>query len=289
MSSGLPDGSKIKLIVTDLDGTLLNNGGKVSERTKEVIKKILKKYPDLHFVIATGRTRQATTYVREVLDINNRPKTEYLYSNGCVVFDSNNNIIYENTLPLDYVLKFHELMQKDPKSLYCYTYGDDIIAFDEMFAKEVYRLLKENVTLMTVEDHINKVKSGEMTNINKVSYVGFFASPETLAQLEELRKEYNLEKAQYDSYIVEYMPHGTNKGTGLAQLIKNLNISKEEVVAFGDGGNDIELFQNVGWPIAVENANEILKPYAKYITKSNEEDGVADVLEKIFLKDEIEN
>jgi len=80
------------------------------------------------------------------------------------------------------------------------------------------------------------------------------------------------------------MPPNTNKGTGLAQLIKNLGIKKEEVLAFGDGGNDIELLQNAGWPVAMANACDALKSIAKLTTKSNSEDGVADMLEKIFLK-----
>jgi len=80
------------------------------------------------------------------------------------------------------------------------------------------------------------------------------------------------------------MPPNTNKGTGLAQLIKNLGIKKEEVLAFGDGGNDLELLKNAGWPVAMENACEALKPLAKLTAKSNAEDGVADMLERIFLK-----
>ncbi|ORX60024.1 hypothetical protein BCR36DRAFT_342292 [Piromyces finnis] len=289
MASQLPDGSKIKLIATDLDGTLLNDEGQVSEKTKEVVGKILKKYPHLHFVIATGRTRQATIYVREALNIINKPNTESITSNGCVIHDSNNKIIYKNTLPSEYILKFHDLMIANPKALYGYTYGDGFVVFDEIFAKKLREIIKENVTVMEEEEHINKVKSGEMADINKVSYMGFFAGQETMKKLEKLKEEYNLEKAQYDSIIVEYMPHGTNKGTGLAQLIKNLNISKDEVIAFGDGGNDIEFLQNAGWPIAMENARDVLKPFAKYIAKSNSEDGVADILERIFLKDEITN
>lgn len=82
------------------------------------------------------------------------------------------------------------------------------------------------------------------------------------------------------------MPPNTNKGTSLVRLIEKLNIKKEEVLAFGDGNNDLELFQNAGWPIAMENAGDKLKSYAKLVTKSNAEDGVADVLEKIFLNNE---
>lgn len=110
-----------------------------------------------------------------------------------------------------------------------------------------------------------------------------------MKQLKELGNEYNLEFAQYTPAIVEYMPYKTNKGTGLIQLIKSLNISKDEVIAFGDGGNDLQLLQNSGWPVAMENACDELKPFAKIITKSNVEDGVADLLERIFLKEESNN
>jgi len=82
------------------------------------------------------------------------------------------------------------------------------------------------------------------------------------------------------------MPHQTNKGTGIIQLIKILNISKDEVMAFGDGDNDLEFFESVGWPVAMGNACDALKPYAQLTTKSNAEDGVADMLERIFLREE---
>ena len=102
-------------------------------------------------------------------------------------------------------------------------------------------------------------------------------------------KEFNLEYAEYSPTVVEYMPYQINKGTVLTQFIKNLNISKDEVMAFGDGGNDIQLLQSAGWPVAMENARDVLKPYARLITKSNIEDGVADLLEKIFLKEDLKN
>jgi len=104
-----------------------------------------------------------------------------------------------------------------------------------------------------------------------------------------LGKEFNLEYAEYSPTVVEYMPYQINKGTVLTQFIKNLNISKDEVMAFGDGGNDIQLLQSAGWPVAMENARDVLKPYARLITKSNIEDGVADLLEKIFLKEDLKN
>jgi len=111
------------------------------------------------------------------LGIVNKPNTESLLSNGCVVYDSNDNVIYKKTLPIEYILKFHEVMQSNPKTQYCYTYGDGMVTFDEIFAQKVNEMIGENITVMNVEDHINKVKSGEMADINKVSYIGLFTGP----------------------------------------------------------------------------------------------------------------
>jgi len=164
--------------------------------------------------------------------------------------------------------------------------------FDEGFGRILGQIMQESVNIEDKEEHIKKVISDEDSNINKIS---FFASgnkkegEEILRILRELGKEFNLEYAEYSPTVVEYMPYQINKGTVLTQFIKNLNISKDEVMAFGDGGNDIQLLQSAGWPVAMENARDVLKPYARLITKSNIEDGVADLLEKIFLKEDLKN
>ncbi|ORX82268.1 hypothetical protein BCR32DRAFT_326930 [Anaeromyces robustus] len=297
MTNSLPEPSQIKLIATDLDGTLLNKKGQVSERTKTIIKKILKKYPDLHFVIATGRTRPSTIHVREALGIMDRPNTESLQSNGCVVYDSKGEIIWQNLLPIEYVLKFHEFIKAYPQAVYFYASGDDIISFEDKFFKRPHlgskkpnSGYKKNPQVYNKEEYIKRVELGE-SKINKVSLF-VHVSPETeemRQKLQELGKEYNLECCHSMPWFIEYMPYNTNKGTGLTELIKSLNIDKDEVIAFGDGGNDLELFQSVGWPVAMENACNELKLYARLTTKSNVEDGVADMLEKIFLKDDLAN
>lgn len=287
MTTELPDPTKIKLITTDLDGTLINPEGDISERTRTVIKKVLEKYPNLHFVIATGRARPATQAIREKLDIINRPNTESLLLNGCIIYDYKGGIIWQNTLPKEFVVKFHNLLKKYPKENYFYSAGEDAIMFDEEWAKRSHERYHENTVVLDKEEHIKQVESGE-SKINKLCLIVTDSeeNKKIREQLEEIRKGYNLEFAYSTSFFLEFMPPQTNKGTGLAQLIKSLNITKDEVIAFGDGGNDVDLLKNAGWPVSMANATQELKAISRIETKSNAEDGVAYLLEKIFLKEE---
>jgi len=79
------------------------------------------------------------------------------------------------------------------------------------------------------------------------------------------------------------MPLLGNKGQGIQTLQKMLNISPEHILCFGDGNNDLTMFEQSKYGIAMGNAIEALKKKAVYVTKSNAEDGLADALEKIFL------
>ncbi|OUM68360.1 hypothetical protein PIROE2DRAFT_3958 [Piromyces sp. E2] len=164
----LPDGTKIKLIATDLDGTLLNHNSQVSERTKIVISKILEKYPDLHFVIATGRTRPAILKVREALNIIDKPNTESLLSNGCIAYDYNGEILWQNILPKDFVIKFQEVLKPYPKCVYFYAAGDDMITFDEKWARMARERVGERAQAGKKEQFIEDIKSGKI-QVNKVS------------------------------------------------------------------------------------------------------------------------
>lgn len=149
---------------------MLNDKGEVSEKTRKVINKILEKYPDLHFVIATGRTKQGTIPIREALGILNRPNTESLLCNGCIIYDSYGNVSWQNSLPIDYILKFHNLLKSYPNAVHFYTVDNGLITFDEMWAKKAREIIKDNIFIEDREEYIKRVESGE-SKINKVGYV----------------------------------------------------------------------------------------------------------------------
>jgi len=287
MTNELPDGSKLKIIITDIDGTLLTPEGKISERTKNVIGEVLKKYQDLHFVLASGRARPATQQIRKVLNINGRPNTESLLSNGCVIYDSDGGILFQKSIPTEFFVKAHKIIKPSSDVVYMYSSGDDAFTFSEPWAKEIKDKYEEQTVVVKMDEFVRKIETGELM-VNKFCFLTRQPSEveRIKAALEDLKKEYNLECAYSAGLFLDYMPINTNKGTSLSQLIERLNISREQVIAFGDGGNDIQMLQMAGWPVAMANASNELKSYAKLIAKSNAEDGVADMLERIFLKKE---
>lgn len=283
----LPKASAIKLIATDIDGTLLTPTGKLSERTRNVVRRILNKYPDLHFVLASGRARPATLHIREKLDIMNRPHTESLLSNGCVIYDSNSNVLYQDTIPSDFFIKAHKIIKPSTQYTYLYSTVEDAFTYNDRWVKTIKEKFDEQVLIIDKDEFVEKVETG-IVQVNKFCFLvsELKEAEEIREKLDDLRKAFKLKCLYSTGPYLNYMPPNTNKGTSLVRLIEKLNIKKEEVLAFGDGNNDLELFQNAGWPIAMENAGDKLKSYAKLVTKSNAEDGVADVLEKIFLNNE---
>ncbi|OUM68356.1 hypothetical protein PIROE2DRAFT_3954 [Piromyces sp. E2] len=287
MNVELPEASKIKLISTDLDGTLLNSKGRVSERNRNVIRKVLDKYPDIHFVIASGRGRPATMRVRQDIGIMDRPNTESILCNGCILYDSKGKILWQGLLPNELILKIHKIVPSLSQPCFEYSSGDDAIFFEERWSKFTREMFDEQTITEDMDEFSKRIEADE-TKINKVCFM--VSEPSKINEaLNDLKKEYNMELCHTTPIYIEYMPPNTNKGSGLIHLMNILNIKKEEVIAFGDGNNDIEYFQNAGWPVAMANACEKLKSYARLTTKSNEEDGVADLLERVFLKEELMN
>jgi len=246
---------------------------------------VLEKYPDLHFVLASSRARPATKDIRNELGISERPNTESILCNGCVIYDSVGNILWQNIIPIGFITEFHDIVKNHTPDNYMYSSGDDAYMFDENWGKKAHDKYQENIILIDKEEYIKKVKSGE-SKVNRVCFMVKSKDEveEIKKKFENIRNKYHLECVYFPNIFLDYMPNQTNKGTGIKQLIKLLNISKDEVLAFGDGNNDIELLKNVGWPVAMANATDQLKSHAKIITQSNAEDGLANLLENIFLK-----
>ncbi len=154
-----------------------------------------------------------------------------------------------------------------------------IKSFDAMlsFAKDCKTCLKE--VCFSVVDEISEDES-----IIKIMLID---EPDVLdkaiAKLpKEVGEKYNLAKST--PYFFEIINKESNKGLGLKALADYLNVDKDEIIAVGDAGNDLDMIEFAGLGVAMENGHSNVKEAANYITKSNNEDGVAEVVKKFILK-----
>ena len=137
-------------------------------------------------------------------------------------------------------------------------------------------------TRIPTDDIIGLVE-GETRNLDKVQAL-FADMDEREKAWKELEKVEGLELVGSLKYNIEVNAAGVNKGTGLVNLGKLLGISREEIMACGDGDNDTVMLREVGLGVAMANAEDQVKEVADYITLSNDEDGVAKAIEKFALE-----
>ena len=132
-------------------------------------------------------------------------------------------------------------------------------------------------------DDIHALLEWENRGLDKVQAL-FADMEERKKAWEELSREEDLELVGSLGYNIEINARGVNKGTALVELGRLLGIRREEIMACGDGDNDTVMLREAGFGVAMGNAEEETKDAADYITLTNEEEGVADAIEKFVLR-----
>lgn len=286
----------IKLIATDMDGTLLNAAHEITPENQAAIK--FAQEHGITVVIATGRAfYEANTPVAET-DL----KVPYICLNGAEVRDETFNIMSTSHLNHSLVNKITTTLKKEDIYYQVYT-NRGIYTEDPQRDLEIYIDIAEragqkadvekiknsiqkridNGTLKIV-DNYDKIEEipGELimkilafdSDLGKIDLVG-----------QELAKSPNLAVSSSSRGNLEITHSDAQKGIALATIAKQLGIDLENVMALGDNLNDISMLERVGYPVAMDNAAPEVKAVAKYVTDSNENSGVGKAIMK-FLKDE---
>ena len=269
---------RIKLIVSDIDGTLVNNNGDLSPQTIQIVKKLQEK--DILFSLASQRVHSSIVPLAKQLNI----KIPLISLNGTLIQDVKGKVVLNKSIIDEkYVkkaLKFAETYYV--KIALCYN--DEIIyTEDNSVIKDFMTRLGTTYTLVkSYDDHMNNVLEIIMSgNDRKVMkhIQGKMQPPFGLF----LKVKYYRSQTFQGVFNIEIIRKGVSKRTGLKMLTKYLNISKDEVMVFGDWYNDRDLFQFGGTNIALENAVDELKEMADYVTdKSNDDGGVGEFLKMFY-------
>ena len=273
--------NKMKLVAMDLDYTLLDDQKRISPHTQEVLRAAVAN--GVQIVPATGRIFKAIPdFLRETEGIR-----YYICCNGATIYDRvEDKVIYTNHLPKESVFRIFDVLDKYHCTQDIYRNGQGYMEarfLDHLRDYGVSDTMFELVhrTRKVVENLREDIKR-EPLGIEKTQ--GFFDVEEERQQcMKELR---SLNIASVSSSVgnnIEINQFHCDKGDGLAHLAEYLGIPIEEVMACGDADNDTLMLKAAGFSVAMENASEDLKEMADFITKSNNEDGVAYAIEKFVL------
>lgn len=272
---------KIKMIGLDLDGTLLNEKKELLPYTKEVLRRALDK--GVVVLIATGRPWMGIPE-----ELRTFPGMRYaLTSNGARILDiREGTVLIEQLLSRESAKKALEICGKYDTLQEVYYDGQGYASADKMAHVEKYHHNPNmweylRTTRIPVQD-IFRLVDEEERGLDKVQAL-FADMNERRLAWDELSRVDGLELVGSLGYNIEVNAAGVNKGTGLIELGKLLGIKREEIMACGDGDNDTVMLREVGFGVAMANAEDQVKAAADYITDSNDNEGAAKAIEKFVL------
>lgn len=264
---------KYKLIICDMDGTLLSSKHNISEYTKNIISKISEK--GIIFIIATGRPYLDAKFYKNQLGL----KSYLVTSNGATIHNEKDEEIISETIPanlVENILKF----EVDKKIYHRNIYVDNdwyieykIDGLDEFHAESgfSYKILD--------------FKNFKIRNVTKIFYLAEEININLLEKKILKNFQDNLTMTLSSPYCLELMKKGINKAYAVKKIADSLNISLHETIAFGDGLNDYEMLSIVGKSFIMGNASSRLKEKLpnREIIGTCDEDAVAKKLEELFL------
>lgn len=273
---------KIKLIALDLDGTLLTNEKKISPYTMEILEKAIEQ--GVIITIATGRP-----FMGIPEELRTFQGIQYaMSSNGAKIINvANGDIIMENLLPAELAMKMLEIGNHYDALQEVYFEDQGYVDEDKMKHLEKYHHNPNmweyfRTTRKQVPDIISLAKEKHQ-DMDKVQML-FADLSERDAAWKEIEKVEGVTQVDSLGYNIEINSAGVNKGAMLLELGAMLGIKREEIMACGDGQNDIAMVQMAGLGVAMGNAKDSVKKVADYVTDTNEEQGVAKAIKKFVLE-----
>ena len=272
----------IKLIASDLDGTLMSSDHiTVAPRTKSALLSARDK--GIKIAIATGRALDFTAGVTAQI-----PFVDYVVcSNGASVYDRNNGkFIYRNTVSAEITSQAVRLLSTLP--VYYNIYIDGKI-YVQKGAEKYFKntglptvFLEEFASKLTVCDDIIVATDGMDAELIDV----FYGSDDLKKTIFDFFESHGLVLTSALAGVVSATAVGSDKGSALKGLGGILDIKPDEMMAFGDASNDSTMLKFAHYSFAMENGDEICKASARYSAPSNAEDGVAQMIEKYALSEE---
>jgi len=260
------DLSKVKLVVSDMDGTLLNSKGEVSDLFFELFHKLKKQ--NIHFCAASGRQYHSIVHKLALI----KDDIFIIAENGGIA-KKKDEIFVLNSLSVEKIKTIIPVL-RTINDTYIVLCGKKS-AYIETTNKHFTTILDEYYTVHETVPDLTKIADTE--DFLKIAvYHSKSSEANIYPAIKHLKKEY-LIKISGKNWL-DISDEKANKGNALREVQKRLNISKEETLVFGDYHNDIEMLQEATFSFAVKNAHKDILKIASYSTESNDNFGVEKIL-----------
>lgn len=264
-----------RMIVLDLDGTLTNSAKQITPHTRQTL--IRAQQQGVKVVLASGRPTYGIVPIANELELSAYGGYIMAYNGGEIINWSNKEVIHAQVLNPEVLPYMYRQAQENGFAIV--TYRDNYVITetpnDEYVQKEAILNVMQTFMVDNFLEYID-------FPIPKCLIVG---EADPLHQLEikmhEQLKETN-EVYRSEPYFLELVPKGIDKAQSLAVLLDKVGIRREEVIACGDGFNDLSMIRYAGLGVAMQNAQPVVREAADFITLSNDEDGVAHVVERFI-------
>lgn len=268
---------KYKLLVLDVDGTLLNDEREISKRTLAALLKV--QQMGVRIVLASGRPTYGLMPLAKTLELGNYGGFVLSY-NGCQIIKAQNGeILFERRINPEMLPYLEKKARKNGFAIF--TYHNDTLITDSSDNEYIKNEALLNNLKIIKEDEFSTAIDFAPCKCMLVS-----DKEEALIELEqhwEKRLAGTLDAFRSEPYFLEVVPCGVNKANTLGALLEHLEVTREEAIAVGDGVCDVTMLQLAGMGIAMGHSQDSVKVCADYVTASNEEDGVALAVEKLIL------
>jgi len=266
---------KYKLLATDMDGTLLNDNSELTERTKTAIIRAVE--AGVLFVAATGRPFSNVEIVNTLFEKD----LPFIVFNGAAAYmGKSRRLLFEKFLDFELAREAYVLGEKHDAAQVIWT-GPRL--WVSRICKETLRYQELSSGLeMTVVTDFDAIKN-EVKGVSKVLWI---MAPEKITQLRpEISAHFGerLNCVSSMSHFLEFVSRKAGKGAALKDIGKIFDINRSDMIAVGDSYNDISMLEYAGFSVAVDNAHDEIKAVCDHVTLSNNDDGVAEVIEKYLL------
>lgn len=271
-----------QMLVLDIDGTLVTSKKEISPATLDALISLEKQ--GFYITIASGRPTAGVRHVAEKLELDKYGNFIVSFNGSRIINCKTKQVIYDRLLPDGVLPDIYKACVENGIGLMTYERNDDglehVISATPLDKYEELEARCNDIPIVYVPDFLNYVNFP----LNKLLMTG---EPDHLAKVEEkFKKMFRgiVNVFRSEPFFLEFTPLNVDKATSLQKLLNSLGLTADQMICCGDGFNDITMIEYAGLGVAMANAQPPVKEAANFVTSSNDEDGIVNVINKFILK-----